>query len=206
MRTMNRVMTIQVGLRVRPFIGTEGNSGPSGATATANDSYIEKDDSAAGCDRIILHHPKKGKRAFTFNKVFLDSPVPSSSAASSSGSVSTSSVYEGFVRAHVTKVLEGYNACMLLYGETGSGKSYTLWGRAAGRRGIRSGGGGCDDSGILHLAMKDIFERTKNHSATKGDRTRQDVEIECSMMQVYDENMYDLLSSTNGDDGKIVTI
>lgn len=54
--------------------------------------------------------------------------------------------------------------------------------------------------------MKDIFERTKNHSATKGDRTRQGVDIECSMMQVYDENMYDLLSSTNGDDGKIVTI
>jgi len=39
---------------------------------------------------------------------------------------SQSSVYQAVGLPLLSKVLEGYNACLLAYGQTGSGKSYRL--------------------------------------------------------------------------------
>jgi hypothetical protein len=68
----------------------------------------------------------------------------------------------------------------MAYGQTSSGKSYTIL-----------GGGAKNSSGILPRFAKDIF-------LLKQQRRMKVMDIKCSFFEIYNEQIYDLLGeSTN---------
>nr|CAD7258690.1 unnamed protein product [Timema shepardi] len=90
-------------------------------------------------------------------------------------------VYECFGRPVVEKVLEGYNGTIFAYGQTGSGKTYTMEGVQENK----------DEWGIVPNAIHHIF-------LAIDQATDRDVSISFSVrvsyVEVYNENIHDLLS------------
>ncbi|XP_061996612.1 kinesin-like protein KIN-UC isoform X1 [Rosa rugosa] len=84
-------------------------------------------------------------------------------------------VYQVVAKPVVESVLNGYNGTVMAYGQTGTGKTYTL-----GRL-------GCDDAserGIMVRALEDIIFSTAPESDT----------VEVSYLQLYMESIQDLLA------------
>ena len=81
------------------------------------------------------------------------------------------------------KAFNGYNINNVAYGESGSGKSYTL-------------NGPKQDAGIISRFVTDMFKRIDKEKG-KG-RGRQKIltrfVVEVSMFEIYDENIVDLIS------------
>ena len=74
----------------------------------------------------------------------------------------------------VVSVLDGYNVCIFAYGQTGSGKTYTMSGPE-------------EDRGVNTRALDELFRRTQERSAMFKDA------IEVSMLEIYNEDIHDLL-------------
>lgn len=70
--------------------------------------------------------------------------------------------------------MEGYNAVIFAYGQTASGKTYTLSGDE-------------DEPGIIPRAMKDVFAYIRRTS------TREYL-LRCSYLEIYNESIHDLLA------------
>ncbi|KAG9308915.1 P-loop containing nucleoside triphosphate hydrolase protein [Chiua virens] len=83
-------------------------------------------------------------------------------------------VYNAVARSHVSAAMEGYNSVIFAYGQTASGKTFTLSGDE-------------DQPGIIPRAMKDVF------SHIKRTPTREYL-LRCSYLEIYNETIYDLLS------------
>ena len=73
-------------------------------------------------------------------------------------------------------VLRGLNATVFAYGATGSGKTYTMVGSDS-------------DPGLMLLSMRDIFQ-----SIAKESEGSNNYDVTCSYCEVYNEQLYDLLS------------
>ena len=76
----------------------------------------------------------------------------------------------GEVSPFITSFIHGYNICLFAYGVTNSGKTYTMEGTD-------------DDPGINHLALKTIFQNLGS-----------DTIVTISVVQIYNEAVYDLLN------------
>lgn len=91
---------------------------------------------------------------------------------------SQSDVYHHTGRAAVEAVLSGYNATMIAYGQTGTGKTYTMEGfTEEGQR------------GIIPRATEDIF----NHIHTASETSK--FLVRASYLQIYNEVISDLIMS-----------
>ena len=77
----------------------------------------------------------------------------------------------------VIKAMEGYNGTVFTYGQTGSGKTWTMRGNAA-------------DPGMMILCLDDIFNYEEKHPEKK-------FEFKVSYMEVYNEDINDLLYEVN---------
>lgn len=94
-------------------------------------------------------------------------------------------VYENTARPAVLSVLEGYNATILAYGQTGTGKTYTMEGFKYNSTDPQRG--------IVPRANEEIFryiENTKNANTT--------FMVRASYLQIYNEFISDLLKSDRG--------
>mmetsp|Transcript_64003 Transcript_64003/g.202507 ORF Transcript_64003/g.202507 Transcript_64003/m.202507 type:complete len:323 (+) Transcript_64003:112-1080(+) len=94
------------------------------------------------------------------------------------------------VSDHIAAVVGGYNCTVLAYGQTGTGKTYTMLGRevASGGDGPSTGFASTGDArGIIPRAMEQIFEDLE------GVKGQYDVRVVCSFMQIYADRLYDLL-------------
>eukprot|EP00742_Colponemidia_sp_Colp-10_P006769 GILJ01007255.1.p1 GENE.GILJ01007255.1~~GILJ01007255.1.p1 ORF type:complete len:747 (+),score=120.01 GILJ01007255.1:41-2242(+) len=78
----------------------------------------------------------------------------------------------------ITSVLDGYNGCIFAYGQTGSGKTYTMEGTK-------------ESPGINPRALKDLFA-TVSERQSSGEF---EYELTVSMLEVYNETIYDLLAT-----------
>ncbi|ETV75638.1 hypothetical protein, variant [Aphanomyces astaci] len=108
-------------------------------------------------------------------------------------SVSQEDVYDR-VKECTEAFLDGFNATLFAYGQTGSGKSFTMFGAETDLSRFRPGL--CkSQAGIIPRAIKDIFAGVikKNASGT------QQAAVFCSFVQIYNENLYDLLRDVNMD-------
>ncbi len=136
-------------------------------------------------DRVIWHpgdHEKgtmpggaSGVRAakeFQFNRVF--------------GPQSLQEEVFDEVAGLVDSALDGYKACIFAYGQTGSGKTFTMDGPAGRDHSLMD-----KNSGVTPRALHRIFE-TIHKQAQQRDWTWKKVEI--SMLEVYKEQLLDLLS------------
>uniref|UniRef100_A0A915LIW1 DNA polymerase delta catalytic subunit n=1 Tax=Meloidogyne javanica TaxID=6303 RepID=A0A915LIW1_MELJA len=87
-----------------------------------------------------------------------------------------SDVYNCIARPVVENVLEGFNGTVFAYGQTGTGKTYTM-----------SGDPNMGEQGIIQYSFAHIF----NHIAESGHEKRFLVRI--SYMEIYNEELRDLL-------------
>lgn len=86
-------------------------------------------------------------------------------------------VYEATTRPLLDNVLDGYNATVFAYGATGCGKTHTISGTPS-------------QPGIIYLTMQELFERVGELSGEKV------TEISLSYLEIYNETIRDLLSTT----------
>ncbi|XP_069810485.1 kinesin-like protein KIF28 [Dendropsophus ebraccatus] len=78
---------------------------------------------------------------------------------------------------------QGYNATLLAYGQTGSGKSYSMIGYGANR-------------GIIPVSCEELFKAVE----TKKDYSKS-FQVTFSMLEIYNEQVTDLLSKTKKSGG-----
>ncbi|KAJ0047572.1 hypothetical protein Pint_16480 [Pistacia integerrima] len=119
---------------------------------------------------IIISNPSKpgkdGQRMFKFNKVY--------------GPVATQVEVFSDIQPLVRSVLDGYCVCIFAYGQTGSGKTYTMSG---------PNGAGEEDWGVNLRALHDLFNISQKRSSSIN------YEIGVQMVEIYNEQVRDLLSS-----------
>lgn len=98
----------------------------------------------------------------------------------------TLDLYEQSVKNIIVKnVPLGYNGTVFAYGQTGSGKSFTMLG---------TGDGG---EGIVSMAIKDLFSALDaEKTGAKGKRV--DIQVFVSMLEIYNEQLRDLLIAPGG--------
>lgn len=111
-----------------------------------------------------------GRNFFTFDKTFPEDNT-------------TQSVYDSVAKSIVSSVVMGVNGTIFAYGQTSSGKTYTMQGSGTIEEGTVSGGGG-----IVHMAAADIF----SHIQRATDRL---FVVRASFLEIYNEEVRDLLSN-----------
>ncbi|KAF8157868.1 P-loop containing nucleoside triphosphate hydrolase protein, partial [Crassisporium funariophilum] len=94
-------------------------------------------------------------------------------------STPTKPLYLAAARPHVRAAMAGFNAVVFAYGQTASGKTYTLTGTPA-------------EPGIIPRAMRDVF------AVIKGERGREWL-LRCSYLEIYNEGIVDLLAPPGGE-------
>ena len=95
-----------------------------------------------------------------------------------------SQIYENVGKRIVGDVMEGYNGTIFAYGQSGSGKTYTMYGPDI-----------FDDiyKGIIPRIVEDIF----NYVEKADDNV--DFQFKLSVLEIYKEVMYDLLTQQSSD-------
>lgn len=149
-------MSIQVVVRLRPITNNDRNK-------PGKDSSEPAVTTSMTSNTVIL--PSLSNRFF-YDYVFDDS-------------VSQSSVYSKSVLSMVSSFLEGFNITILAYGQTSSGKTYTM-----GTSGMTNS----DSDGIIPRAIKTIFD-TVNSSNTPD----KEMSVYISYLELYNEDLIDLL-------------
>eukprot|EP00997_Jenningsia_sp_PLL12_P007726 NODE_43_length_3051_cov_51.273484_g39_i0.p1 GENE.NODE_43_length_3051_cov_51.273484_g39_i0~~NODE_43_length_3051_cov_51.273484_g39_i0.p1 ORF type:complete len:947 (+),score=311.90 NODE_43_length_3051_cov_51.273484_g39_i0:56-2896(+) len=97
-------------------------------------------------------------------------------------SSSQETVYENTAKHAVLSVLEGYNATMIAYGQTGTGKTYTMEGFTSD-----------EHRGIIPRATEEIFNYIQNCG---NPRTK--FLVRASYLQIYNEVISDLIKPNPG--------
>ena len=93
-------------------------------------------------------------------------------------SSTTAELYEKSVQPVVLSSLEGYHGSVFAYGQTATGKTHTMTGTQAA-------------PGIVPLAIQDIFDYIQH-----GDQAAREYLIRFSYLEIYNEQILDLLSDT----------
>lgn len=89
----------------------------------------------------------------------------------------TSEVYAKTTKFLVSGVMEGFNATVFAYGATGSGKTHTMLGNAA-------------SPGLMPSTLRDLW-------FSIGSRTDRVYTVTVSYVEIYNENIRDLLTATD---------
>lgn len=86
-------------------------------------------------------------------------------------------VYEEVGSETITDVMNGYNGTIFAYGQTGSGKTYSMFGD------------------IYKKNLKGLIPRSIEHIFKTINSCDVDIEfiLTCSMLEIYKENLHDLL-------------
>lgn len=105
-------------------------------------------------------------------------------------SATQSDVYN-ILKSCTSSVLDGFNTTIFAYGQTGSGKTFSMYGSSidgtlSTSKNITHQLLNQELVGVIPRAIKDIFHMTIQD-------TNLQVTIYCSFVQVYNENLYDLL-------------
>ncbi|KAJ3155321.1 Kinesin-like protein kif21b [Geranomyces michiganensis] len=114
-------------------------------------------------------------RTFTFNGVY--------------GSDSTQAQIWDRVQSVVDGVLDGFNGTILAYGQTSSGKTYTMLGPDWEL------GAQPETHGVIPRAVSHIFARIQNLSQEEPDL---DYAVSVSFLEIYQEQVRDLLVKADG--------
>lgn len=120
-----------------------------------------------GQSQVVVNSGVKTSEMFTYNYVFAPEDTQEM-------------LYENAVKSMVLKLFAGYNVTILAYGQTGSGKTHTM--------GTTFNGIMDDDIGVIPRAINEIFD-------VISSMLDHDFVVNCSFVELYQEKLYDLLSS-----------
>ena len=161
-------MSIQVGVRVRPFNTRE------------KDHHSECIIEMPGQNQTKIKDETGKERTFTFDHSFwshdgyrvLDDGYLQPEDDNYSDQ---KKVFDAVGRQILENAWEGYHCCLFAYGQTGSGKSYSMVGYGANK-------------GIIPISCDEIFKRIGENK--EPDKT---YEVQVSMLEIYNEKVQDLL-------------
>ncbi|KAI3474061.1 hypothetical protein Pfo_028849 [Paulownia fortunei] len=156
----DKEVNVQVLLRCRPLTEDEQRLNVP-KVITCNDSKREV---------TVLQNvaSKQVDRVFTFDKVF-------------GPKAQQRSIYDQAISPIVSEVLEGFNCTVFAYGQTGTGKTYTMEG------GMRNKGGELPvEAGIIPRAVRQIFDTLEAQNA--------DYSMKVTFSELYNEEITDLLA------------
>ncbi|GLI63402.1 hypothetical protein VaNZ11_006364, partial [Volvox africanus] len=197
MDASGQTKTIRVAVRVRPLLPSDG--------ATEH-SLLQLDPGRPNEVVLASGNDRRTARHYTFDQVL-------------SSDVTQEVLYDKVgVSDMVAAVVEGYHSTIFAYGQTGSGKTYTMEGYryvspshgsvtagkpAAGSAGVRGGAARTaaataapqadftatpdEQLGLVPRAVRELF------AAIARDHRRR-FQIRCSFVQIYREQVYDLLN------------
>ncbi|CAE7901119.1 unc-104 [Symbiodinium microadriaticum] len=117
------------------------------------------------------------KSTFAFD-VAMDSTDESSPSF-----VSQEKCYEIMGRRMVDHMLQGFNTCLFCYGQTGTGKTTTIMGKAQPK----------SERGLLMRLVDDVFEEVDKEQSNSGSQ----VHVVMQMLEVYNEKLKDLLATSD---------
>ncbi|KAL2931373.1 Kinesin-like protein KIN-14P [Bienertia sinuspersici] len=126
-------------------------------------------DSIGEHGELIVANPTKpndAHKSFKFNKVY--------------GPMATQGEVFADTQPLIRTILDGYNVCIFAYGQTGSGKTYTMSGPDNSSK---------EDWGVNYRALDDLFQISEDRKSFFS------YEIGVQMIEIYNEQIRDLLSS-----------
>ncbi|KAK0457604.1 P-loop containing nucleoside triphosphate hydrolase protein [Desarmillaria tabescens] len=140
---------VMVSIRVRP----SNTDSAWVASSSASSIHLDPVHAKSGA-------PNPADNKFDFDSVLNGSP--------------NKPIYSTVAQSHVYAAMEGYNAIIFAYGQTASGKTYTLSGDES-------------EPGIIPRAMKDVFRFIKRNDG-------REYLLRCSYLEIYNESIHDLLA------------
>ncbi|KAF9419822.1 hypothetical protein BGZ94_009315 [Podila epigama] len=191
------VTSVQVALRIRPIvtdtksasrIRTKAETEVLSLVERSSFSHNSSSDSSApsptpgqnDAPQQIVVVPLQ--RHFTFDQVF--------------GTHATQEdVYQGSVKRMVDKFMEGYNVTIMAYGQTSSGKTYTM-GTGAPSTEDR----GSPSEGIIPRAMHQLFREARRPPVQNYPGFRvpgHKMMFRVSFVEIYNEDLIDLLAKSD---------
>ncbi|KAI1751835.1 P-loop containing nucleoside triphosphate hydrolase protein [Xylaria castorea] len=90
-------------------------------------------------------------------------------------------IYDDVVKPILEEMLSGYNCTIFAYGQTGTGKTYTMSGDMEDTFGLLS-----DEAGIIPRVLYSLFK--------KLDKEGTESFVKCSFIELYNEELRDLMS------------
>jgi kinesin family protein 11 len=96
------------------------------------------------------------------------------------------SFYKKFVESRINGVKLGAKCTIMMYGPTGSGKSHTMF--------------GCSKQpGIVYRSLKGILgEGEEGSEGGEGEKLQLGTFVQVTVLEIYNEEIYDLLSTNGG--------
>lgn len=153
---------VAVMIRVRPLTSAEREGGER-RVVKCNAAYNEIT-LTTGADKTVVAGPAAGAtKTFTFDRVF---------------DVDTrqSTLFDTAVAPVVDQVLQGFSCTVFAYGQTGTGKTFTMEGAKDAEGALDVDG---DNAGIIVRTVKRVF----NHLSTLGGEAI----VKCSFLEIYNE-------------------
>ncbi|XP_050840750.1 kinesin-like protein KIF1C, partial [Serinus canaria] len=155
--------SVKVAVRVRPFSARESSRQAK--------CVIQMQGNTTCITNPKL--PKDGTKHFTFDYSYW-----SHTSEEDPNFASQRRVYQDIGEEMLAHAFEGYNVCILAYGQTGAGKSYTMMGRQEpGQR------------GIIPQLCEDLFARVAREGSPELSFS-----VEVSYLEIYCERVRDLLN------------
>jgi len=164
---------IRVAVRIRPLNEREVACSRAWHHLKSDSSITQVSTEGTPLDPTLT-----GSTLFTFDKIFGETS-------------STTEVYEWAVKSVIQSVVRGRNGSIFTYGQTSSGKTYTMQGKGSIHSGITNGGG------VVHMAAQDLFSDISR-------LTDRDFVIRVSVIEIYNEEIRDLLSTESPSDCVLV--
>jgi len=165
---------VRVYCRIRPLF--EPNASVMDVSSRIEDgvSVLEYVQHPQDLNGGALYQKRKKRHIFTFDRVF-DKGAPQRD------------LFE-HIKPLITSSMDGHDVTLFAYGQTGSGKTYTMYGPS-----------NCDLSkspvrGIIPRSIDHMFDTIENAK----DR-RWSYNLSAAMMEIYNENIYDLLKGESKD-------
>ncbi|KAF2484122.1 P-loop containing nucleoside triphosphate hydrolase protein [Neohortaea acidophila] len=118
-------------------------------------------------------------KTYSFDKVF--------SPAADQGII-----FQEVVSPILDEVLNGFNCTIFAYGQTGTGKTYTMSGDITDMLPIP------DEAGIVPRVLHNLFDRLGEEASDKYESS-----VKCSFIELYNEELRDLLAADDGGKLKI---
>ncbi|KAL6133281.1 hypothetical protein ACLB2K_065518 [Fragaria x ananassa] len=156
----DKEVNVQVVLRCRPLSDDERKSNVQ-TVVSCNEQKREV---------TVVHslNNKPADKVFTFDKVF-------------GPKAQQKSIYEQAISPIVNEVLDGFNCTVFAYGQTGTGKTYTMEG------GMRNKNGNLPaEAGVIPRAVRQIFDTLEAQKA--------DYSLRVTFLELYNEEITDLLA------------
>ncbi|XP_051816800.1 centromere-associated protein E isoform X2 [Acanthochromis polyacanthus] len=150
---MTEESAVKVCVRVRPLVAREENATSENAVPV---QLFWK------ADKKSIHQIDDGNstKSFSFDRVFTSEET-------------TSQLYQNIAKPLVVSTVAGYNGTIFAYGQTSSGKTFTMMGSD-------------HMPGVIPLAVEDVFQTIKSYP-------KKEFLLRVSYMEIYNETVTDLL-------------